>query len=371
MYNNASQVRILQLDHTSRCNLHCPLCARTSVGMPKNLNPRMPIADLTIDDYKILLEPFEYKNLKQIFHCGNFGDVITSPTFEETLYYQLNFTHLVRISTNGSARKPKWWEDLVKKCGDKLDVIFAIDGLEDTNHLYRVGSNWNKIIENAKAFINAGGKAYWNFIEFDHNSHQIDQAKELAYKLGFKSFVVKSSRRTSSLGKPITSDNVKQQMAFTNNKMKLNMTAGAKGLKGGNQNYSEIKTIEKKFNTFDEYVEKTDVSCIFKNERKIFVDMEMKLWPCCWFGAIPYLQDKQTKSFENVYKLYGKDFNDMRINGWNVLNHEFFTTYLPVSWSRRSRGKYKRIYTCGKTCGTLFNCAGASTTNTIVTTFGN
>ena len=52
MYNSTDEVHILQLDHTSRCNLHCPLCARTSVGMPKNLNPRMPIADLTIDDYK-------------------------------------------------------------------------------------------------------------------------------------------------------------------------------------------------------------------------------------------------------------------------------------------------------------------------------
>ena len=56
-------------------------------------------------------------------------------------------------------------------------VIFAIDGLEDTNHLYRVNTNFNKIMENAKAFINAGGIARWDFIAFAHNEHQIEEAK--------------------------------------------------------------------------------------------------------------------------------------------------------------------------------------------------
>ena len=35
----------------------------------------------------------------------------------------------------------------------------------------------------------------------------------------------------------------------------------------------------------------------------------------------------QRKSFDNLYKLYGDDFNDMRKYGWEVLNHDFFTRY--------------------------------------------
>ena len=48
MWNN---IRNLQLDHTSRCNLMCPQCARVWDN-GKSLNPSMPISDLNLNDYK-------------------------------------------------------------------------------------------------------------------------------------------------------------------------------------------------------------------------------------------------------------------------------------------------------------------------------
>ena len=77
----------------------------------------------------------------------------------------------------------------------RLRVVWGIDGLEDTNHIYRVGAKWEKIINNAKAFIDAGGIASWQFIEFEHNKHQIEEAKQLAKELGFKEFRLVSSTR--------------------------------------------------------------------------------------------------------------------------------------------------------------------------------
>jgi hypothetical protein len=44
--------------------------------------------------------------------------------------------------------------------------------LEDTNHLYRENVEWKKIMENARAFISAGGTAHWDMLIFDHNKHQ-------------------------------------------------------------------------------------------------------------------------------------------------------------------------------------------------------
>ena len=41
---------------------------------------------------------------------------------------------------------------------------------------------------NAKAFIEAGGKARWKMIVFKHNEHQIDEAKLLAKDMGFWEF---------------------------------------------------------------------------------------------------------------------------------------------------------------------------------------
>ena len=37
----------------------------------------------------------------------------------------------------------------------------------------------DKAIANARAFIDAGGKAEWQFIVFDHNKHQIDRLYKL------------------------------------------------------------------------------------------------------------------------------------------------------------------------------------------------
>jgi hypothetical protein len=89
------------------------------------------IKDLTVDDYKIILEPLS-KNIK-IMHCGNYGDVIASPTFDETLDWCIsNGYSNIQILTNGSARKPSWWADLAYK---KVSVVFSVDGLSETNHI--------------------------------------------------------------------------------------------------------------------------------------------------------------------------------------------------------------------------------------------
>lgn len=334
MYLNVNEIEKIQLDHTSRCNCMCPQCARVFNG--KILNPSMPITDLTINDYKILLEPFD--NIK-LFHCGNYGDALVSPTWDETFEYSLTKVKQIRIATNGSIRTKDWWQDLARKGKNKLSVIFSIDGLKDTNHMYRVGSNFEKIMENAKAFIDAGGNAEWAFIEFKHNYHQIKEAENIAKDMGFKNFTVKYTAR------------------FADRNQKI--TQGRKGIsvedKDENHNQKDIVDIRKKFKTFDEYVQNTPITCKYKKDKTVFVDMCMKLWPCCWLGAPEYFHTptEQTASFQHLWNLYGKDFNNIRIHGWKVLEHEFFQQYLDRSWNNQDN-KFKRIYTCGRTCGDKF-----------------
>ena len=181
------------MDHTSRCQLACPQCARFH-GSQTELNPYMPIDDTTVDDYKIILEPFERDTVK-LFHCGNFGDSLASPTLDECIDYSIEQgVKEFKMAVNGSARSKEWWRDLAQK-SDRIVVNFSIDGLADTNHLYRVNSNFAKIMENAKAFIDAGGNARWYFIEFEHNYHQIDQAKQIATDMGFRQFNAKYTGR--------------------------------------------------------------------------------------------------------------------------------------------------------------------------------
>lgn len=335
MYLKINEIEKIQIDHTSRCNCMCPQCARVVDG--NIVNPSMPITDLTLDDYKILLEPFD-GNI-QLFHCGNYGDALVSPTWDETFDYSLTKTKKIRIATNGSMRTPDWWAELAKKSGNKVNIIFSVDGLKDTNHLYRVGSNFDKIMENAQAYINAGGHAEWAFIEFKHNYHQIEEAERIAKNMGFAKFTAKYTARFADQDKKAEKTRKGNLIEDRDN----------------NQNVKDKEEIKQTWNSFDEYVEKTPITCKYQRDKTVFVDMKMKLWPCCWLGAPEYFHKptSQTASFEHLWKIYGKDFNDMRVHGWNAFEHEFFQNYLDKSWNNQS-DKFKRIYTCGRTCGDKF-----------------
>ena len=43
------------------------------------------------------------------------------------------------MNTNAGAREETWWAELARVFGRKGAVIFSVDGLEDTNRLYRQG----------------------------------------------------------------------------------------------------------------------------------------------------------------------------------------------------------------------------------------
>ena len=104
-----------------------------------------------------------------------------------------------QVHTNASLRTPDYWKEiayLTKKNPHSM-VKFSIDGLHDTNHLYRRGSNWEKIMENAQAFIDAGGRAWWQYIVFDWNKHQVALARKLARKMGFDAFKYRHDRSWS------------------------------------------------------------------------------------------------------------------------------------------------------------------------------
>ena len=145
-YLAIDNIKSIQIDHTSKCNCLCPQCARVSNGI---VNPRMPIDELTVEDYKVIFPSTIIKQVELITQCGNYGDIVASNTILDCLEWlrENGSTAHINIMTNGSARNADWWKRLASIIGLKGRVTFSIDGLEDTNHLYRIGANWNKIIE--------------------------------------------------------------------------------------------------------------------------------------------------------------------------------------------------------------------------------
>jgi sulfatase maturation enzyme AslB (radical SAM superfamily) len=139
--------------------------------------------------------------LQEIVFCGAYGDPIYHPQLPQILRGIKKALPACRVftETNGSHRDPKWWAELGEAAGPKHTFSFSLDGLEDSNHIYRVGTNWESIIEGAKALRKTHrGIMLWKMILFSHNEHQVNEMHERSLELGFNSFkIVESVRHTN------------------------------------------------------------------------------------------------------------------------------------------------------------------------------
>ena len=185
-------IRTIHLEITSRCQASCPMCARNLQGGIDN--PFMTVSEITLDQFKQWF-PIEFiQQLDRLYMCGNLGDPIVAKDTLPILKYlrENNPKMYLGMNTNGSAQPSVYWQQLAEL---NVTVRFGIDGLADTHSLYRIGTDWNKIINNAKVFINNGGYAIWDMLVFKHNNDQVDACKTLSEELGFKEFYSKNTAR--------------------------------------------------------------------------------------------------------------------------------------------------------------------------------
>jgi MoaA/NifB/PqqE/SkfB family radical SAM enzyme len=166
------------IEASSYCNARCPGCPRNVYGY--NLKNFVDQKHLQVDRYREIRK--YYQDIVYVRFNGGLGDPMMNPDIAELVDISDCFT---RVTTNGSIGNRKTFEHLARK---NVRLEFSIDGLEDTNHLYRQDVTWSKVMERVRWFIDAGGHAIWKWIPFLHNKHQLAEAKELSKTLGFKEF---------------------------------------------------------------------------------------------------------------------------------------------------------------------------------------
>ena len=187
-------IRVLHLEPTDVCQAACPLCAReTDTNFDRSVSHHLSMR--TILDQ---LGAECLKRLDKMFMCGNYGDPAAGQhTFD--IYRQfrcLNSTITLGMNTNAGLQNADWWQALAQILSQPRDyVVFSIDGLEDTNHVYRVNVQWHRVMENVRSFIKAGGSAHRDMLVYAHNQHQVDACQRLARDMGFKWFRTKVSIR--------------------------------------------------------------------------------------------------------------------------------------------------------------------------------
>lgn len=181
----SSDIKLLHVESSSKCNAWCPACSRNKLGY--GLADGLVETDLDFDKFVSVVN--QLPNLELVQLCGNDGDPVAGNNILPIVDFCIEKQFKIQIHTNGSLRSTAWWTEL----GTKLksvphEVWFGIDGIGETHEIYRQGTDYNKIINNATAFIQAGGQAIWQFIPYEHNQKQVKQAMKLSQQLKFKSF---------------------------------------------------------------------------------------------------------------------------------------------------------------------------------------
>ena len=345
-YNDLTQ---LHIELSSMCNAACPGCPRNIYG--GYTVPSFNEKQMSLELFKSVINDEILKNIKRILFCGNYGDPITCQDIIEILKYcsSINPDIHIIIHTNGSLRTTKFWKEIASTNNNRLEVIFSIDGLEDTNKIYRRNTNWNKIIENVNAFINAGGVAIWEYLAFKHNEHQINEAKSLSIKLGFTEFKLKKAFGFENNGQMKVIDNVgRYQYTIYPPTDKSITNISAKSIihiDNIDVPPSHIKN-NKNAITYEKY---TEISCMAKNGKEIYIDVEGGVHPCCFLGHVSV---NSPGSINEQYRQFSTNFNT-KISIKDVLSDDSYFNKIEESWSKSYTGN--RIIMCSKMCSTKRN----------------
>lgn len=337
-----NELKQIHLEITNNCQASCPMCARNINGGIDN--PLIKIQNWTLDDFKKIMSPEVLNQLDDFYFCGNFGDPILNNDLIEMCEYATSVNPKCQntIHTNGGARNTKWWAKLASVMPERHRVVFALDGLSDTHHLYRVGTKFETVIENAKAFIDAGGHAEWVFIRFKHNQHQTVEAERMAKELGFKEFTIKNSSRF------LLEPEVK--VVDRNG----NYTHSIEPATDTPMKFIDKKTIE----NFNSIMNDSVIDCKVQNEKEVYIDAYGDLYPCCHTGAVPYLyhQQPELKHITNDLKDQSNDMvqslveiNTLKKSVKDIIESNEFQSVWDEYWTT------KKLIICVRTCGVSKN----------------
>ncbi len=352
MYKS-SEIKTVHLEITTKCNAACPMCLRTVQG--GKVNPKMPLTELHLSDIKKIFPLAFIKQLNRIYMCGNYGDPAAAQDTLEIFEYFRNSNPNIKLDifSNGSIRTPEWWGKLAKIVNH---ARFAIDGLAETNHLYRRGTSWNRIIENLKSFIDQGGHAEWDFIVFRHNEDELEKAQELAKKLRVTKFHIKKTGRFFS---NIKSTGKEQQEVFNKDgEVEYCIEKPINPKFQNNALEKEQKLIEK-FDDMKSYFDSTPVNCKVAKEKSLFISAEGLVFPCCWTGNQMYPWYFKDRGGEIWSHMKHYDFDKEKISAIDnpiakIIDGPWIQFSFPNSWKKPCLEDGK-LRTCAKTCGTDFD----------------
>lgn len=311
------------LDISTYCNAGCPQCHRTN---PEGLGKAdwLPLVQWDLKTFQKAFPPQELENIDKFHFCGTWGDPVMCKELDQVLKYVVDNSSETKmsISTNGSIRDENWWWDIGVACGNRLHVIFAIDGsTQEMHEQYRRFTNLEKILENMNMLSQTQAIVHSQTVVFKHNENHLDEIKELVKKNGSTTHTHVLSDR---FGWGYPGD--LNTFTFTNEKNEPDQLerSSPDALKGDAMLYGDKIDMSE------------EISCRWAKPRnEVLVNPDGQLLPCCYHGNNHYEKridkTKETDMFRHT--LYADDYNE-NLKKYNVL-HTPLSEILSSEWYQK------------------------------------
>jgi MoaA/NifB/PqqE/SkfB family radical SAM enzyme len=292
----------IDIELTSFCNISCKGCFRV---ISKQADQILNKTYIDLETIKKRFQKEMFPNIRIINFCGSVDEPTTHPEFFEIIDHFADWNCHINIATNGSLRTAKWWAELARRLPPSHRVTWGIDGSDELSEVYREGSNFKKVEQNYRAFISEGGQAVWQFIVFEHNEHQLEEAKQKAKDEGFRDFKTIISHRKDSKG------------------------------------VTPKKELKKADDNPKEQTEEPCISCKYGNQKRIFVNHMGNVIPCCHLNS-KMMEYSVTGSIKDEFEQiladedYINDINLQNVSIEQALNGKVFTDIID-SWTSNNK----------------------------------
>ena len=379
----------LDLEVSSLCNAKCPVCNRRGAGGVKN--KLFTETFVSLEDIKNWFPVDFIARLYGISMCGNYGDPMTNPELIPILRYikSINPDIHLHMNTNASGRDPQFWRDLGEIFKENGWLTFSVDGLEDTNWIYRRGTNWKKIMSAMTNYVSTGAKSKWEFLVFQHNQHQIEEARQLSKEMKINDFFSKTAMgfvwgdnkvRGSinvfgnngefqyEIHPPTSVKYTNKQVAKyikENNFVKTDeddvhaqfeKSKNSESVYRNTIEYENIVNLSRPLTEHEKRLGECDIDCQAISASRIFISSEGLVFPCCYTGGKYYEPDNEVSlPLKRFIDSYGKENISLTNNTLkDIIDGELFTNgWIDTFEDRNLRNKRLRI--CSEFCGKGMN----------------
>ena len=373
----------LTIEVTSNCQAQCPGCIRKKVlnpetgehgytkGVPKNVNLSVEAHNRLIDEAGEALTSVSYD--------GGFGDSALHPKFLEMIEHVSSKPQIdiIAISTNGSYQTEAFWYKLGQILSNNQAhpnkhgrlkhghmVFWDLDGVDnETQNKYRVKTNFDRIIRNAKAYIAGGGYAVWKMIPFDFNEELEERGMELAKEYGFAEF---RRTRVHRVEQQATLLALAEKQGVGIKDLELDRFSAKlikKNIEVGKELIQDIVIDPKKsvYQNMNIAKEKADITCKWAviNGGNYQVSHDGSVWRCCWHNAVYQYKTISNAgdrtAWERFTQFYDNGWNNIYTNSFNdIITHDFFTKDLYESFNNNYNDPINpKLKVCTNRCSNL------------------